>query len=849
MKRILFPIQFFIFLTLVTSCGGGGSKTGTGSGLEIAEQMALVEADQASLPALMRAAMRMAVPTVGDYITDEADIYVYDESMEVLDMVNEILCMVDQTRYTEMVNEGNYTALIDTSLCGRNNDRSGDSSNESSSQSQEFEPWTVNSSRANNDSDQIVRFWVSGVGEDEGFGEIRAEITITEGRSDSNPFGLFSIDFVGMCEDGENTCMSGNLSSVENSEGTEFTMFMDGGESMQEATHAILRDDGTGQAYALRTFFMGDMGGEGDSGDREAVKKQGNGGSGGGMETHEINVAYDSGHYFTDFGDKASCKERSPVNNVWEYNLYESTTGDRVSRDSGFGIRYGDDDRGWGYAGYYGVWLPEDLVTVESGLEVTKADDDTPYTVFQGEGRLIRRTKNSLTLSDFIGDTFQLWFSPEKQFSTADELASAIGMMNGWRISATANGDTITLRANETGTFANGITMSKNSSGGLTLSGSTLSGGTGSMESGTAATGTITFGSPAKWDTVVIDNVTYTKVDTVESKSLIVEWDGTNFIYVGEEVCSPDAPCETVDAEEEATLSFGANSWVGLHKQGLGNVDLVVPEDGVIANDMDVPYYSEEFVPPSDALFASGEVTFKCYNNCLESGLTEEQISAGDVYHPDTEDVDSPTLYTFDPEEYVLRLDDEAVAWPEGVGEIQGEYTWGIRSSAMVTTDVSVEEVWNIWQEDISYNWETGPNEWNRYTTILDEDGNAPTFEPPLYCQYQDDEHGMFFLDYQGEGKLFGIPYDEVQSEDEEWSHWVARFTIPDGSELECEGALYYTRAMSVEQTFPEVDASECTDLSGLEPLDAPEVRDISVDMDSAPGVSDAPAVIGGVVQ
>ena len=44
--------------------------------------------------------------------------FVFEQSADVLDTVNEILCMIGQTRPDLMLNEGNYNAQIDANKCG-----------------------------------------------------------------------------------------------------------------------------------------------------------------------------------------------------------------------------------------------------------------------------------------------------------------------------------------------------------------------------------------------------------------------------------------------------------------------------------------------------------------------------------------------------------------------------------------------------------------------------------------------------------------------------------------------------------------------------------------------------------
>ena len=73
------------------------------------------------------------------------------------------------------------------------------------------------------------------------------------------------------------------------------------------------------------------------------------------------------------------CLDRNDFDeSVWSYGLYDSTTGMRINRDSGFSIMKTQGDKDYyGWIGYWGVWFPE---------SVTVNDNDTVYKVTYGPG-------------------------------------------------------------------------------------------------------------------------------------------------------------------------------------------------------------------------------------------------------------------------------------------------------------------------------------------------------------------------------------------------------------------------------------------------------------------------------
>ena len=111
--------------------------------------------------------------------------------------------MIGQTKYDAMVNKGNYKAQIDKTLCSSDNDdpsSAGEGSQNQSSGSTmpDYEMWTVNSSRTDDSSPQTVKVWIHESGKDMGNEPpkaIFAKAVITEGTSDTNPYGLFTLNF------------------------------------------------------------------------------------------------------------------------------------------------------------------------------------------------------------------------------------------------------------------------------------------------------------------------------------------------------------------------------------------------------------------------------------------------------------------------------------------------------------------------------------------------------------------------------------------------------------------------------------------------------------------------------
>ncbi|MCH7891454.1 MAG: molybdopterin-dependent oxidoreductase [Gemmatimonadetes bacterium] len=139
-----------------------------------------------------------------DFANDETEEYVYEDSMESLALVNEIVCLMSLTQASALVNKGPYIALMDEARCrqGKNQSSVGETGQSSGGNATEFTRWVIESTRLDNNSPQIVRLWVPdpGDGEEEPWGPqtILVEVIVTEGVSDTSPLGSFDMRFRGV---------------------------------------------------------------------------------------------------------------------------------------------------------------------------------------------------------------------------------------------------------------------------------------------------------------------------------------------------------------------------------------------------------------------------------------------------------------------------------------------------------------------------------------------------------------------------------------------------------------------------------------------------------------------------
>ncbi len=852
MNKINSLFSVAVLAAAITACSGGGSvdvgngeaasgsnsETPSGSspdavpGLELPESMSVVTATDsggssklttAKGGSLLAKLLSRAYDDAGtQYSTDSTNTQVYDESMESLDTVNMILCLMEQTSASEMVNKGEYTALVNEDKCERSGgqeESGGANGQASSSQATEYSSWVVRSSRESDASPQVVNIWVpadenesDGVSDPRDKQSILIELTATEGVSDTSPFGSFSMNFKGVVDAGEiggNTgdevvLMSGNLQTVKNDLGQPQFKFVNlggdaitGGSSMnyafRESANVMLDNaEGTGGVALTRNAFSFSDGP-------------------GPVESHRSTfaIAFNEALLLRgkdttgdDNANARQCKSRTEFNTqVWRYNLYHADdgdfngrsvkTGDRVALNSGFPFTFDSNDDGtddeFGWVGYHGVWSGGK--SLEDGAVINKFDFSSetkiPHRVNIAPGKMTRRTASAERLSEFQGDEFQYW-GEHPELPLFGEWAVTIDENNEFRI-------------------------------------------TGLLEHGD------------------------------RGREL-------------QESIDDDKNPGTPEVDVSASLELDDNEHIWLWSNSLGGNIAYVHDSSLAASDREVTFFGEEFITPLDTkLFPSGTTSagLYCYSRCLIGGLTQADIDAAKSEHDLYHQYDgTPFEYTVSIENGKVLLTDSSndeLVSAVGLNLNSLGIDWGLGTGEMVTSPLaSATKPWMIFKAAESYRFESGNHDWNRMVTITDSSGNIAKFDRPLRMSYihstANDANGnsrhdgdKFVLDYQGHGELHGFPWVG----DKETGRWHAAVTLLDGVVLSDGSNDFIVKAIDKEQTMQSKDASVCSDLNidslfsdtTLALPNASDIGSINITLSEAPIITDAPAVIEGELQ
>ncbi|MFK7874139.1 MAG: hypothetical protein AB8C84_13390 [Oligoflexales bacterium] len=728
------------------------TTTASTNSLALSSTINFLGADQsATALALTSKEECSALSTQYDIDKCEAGVYIYDEAMSAVSMAEKLSCFFGQTSFIEKVGAGDYIAQVSMDDCFNKGQKS--SEGQSSGGAEALTLLTTNSSRADENSPLIVKFWfdMSAGGPDEG-GMVRmtAKLEIEEGVSKTNPFGIWHLDWKGV-----------QLNTATTPPTPTTTLMMQGFASFEDTdTENIM-------AYALYDANVQNgevVGGKRGSGlitlsdtdsdgtfdineatyHTQATGFEIEGSEDGGDTTIEYTLTTNRSNILRrKVGSTTDvCLDKKSFNSsVWSYGLYNIADGKRVARNSGFPIKIPvGTDFEFGWAGYHGVWAP-DNISMTNGMTVYKQDfgsEETgeAHTLIQAPGKLVKHKKKNLLLTELKG----------------------------------------------------------------------------------------------------VDLITYTTAGQIR-----VEHNGTEFKQTG--TWSDESNTWTA-TDAAYTLQAYNNEF---HSESLGGPVTIITDAALAVSE--IVYFEETLASASE----TANTTLYCLMDCLKSGMTQNQVNGtnSETFRlTDATSVSAPHSYTWDATTLTLKYADAAVTLADGVSSISGQNSWGMSSGPLVKSTSGLVNTWDIWSASEFYTWETGPNNWNKYSALKKADGTVVTFDSPLFLEYTHANttssfNGQkFLLEYGGHGELQGIPWENQGN-----NRWGQAFSIPDGS-IVGSSSEYKILGLEKELRPKAVADSACSALSLDTAPDLPEIDEwIDPDLGAKPSVTKAPAVIKGVVQ
>ena len=383
-----------LFALLAGGCGsGGGGDTGSPAigALSLPDRIELSRVDDNGGGAT-NSLIGLAGLTSTDY--DDATVHTWLRDTDALDLVNDILTAVHETRYGDFINAGPYRALV--AQVGDDNSSGGDGQQATSTDGAGLMEMTVDVTRASPTAPMIVRIWVREDGDDRDPGQlIRGHFVVREGVSTDKPFGDLDAHFAGSALDENGDEIPDSVAfqlgmSISASDGQVVV------EYVEEDSHEEQGE--TNQSNReVRVVAAADM--HSGTARVHSVDQR----SQGQIEEQTALFAFNADHFRMQEtgpgGDRVFDKHQLR-RIIRRYGLFDASEFSRVDLNGGFPIRF--PSGAFGYVGQQGLWAPNG-VNPTSGMQVTRQDDGAHYTLVVVPGRLTEHRRSETTLGEMVG--------------------------------------------------------------------------------------------------------------------------------------------------------------------------------------------------------------------------------------------------------------------------------------------------------------------------------------------------------------------------------------------------------------------------------------------------------------
>jgi len=801
-----------IAATFVTKSAGKVSGLTVGSQVSVVDAQAntqnapMLSTDNNSAPITLNAPL-ITVPLDSDYNKDKTNIYVNEKSGDAFKTVNMILCMIEQTKYSDshFVNQGYYKAMINSDVCSGNdsadNSDSSAQAGTSAGAAPSYDTWITKSERSSNTSKQLLTAYVhlNKGGPDEGPMTVHAKIEVSEGASSDNPLGIFTMNFKGLSDASPNMVLMKGILKTERVNGNIMIRFaeLEGPENapfhVSKAAYSKNDTNKTGQGSAYQL----------DNHDQQEQESS-------------INFAYNSAFFkrVDPETEDEVCLDRNKFEtSAWRYGLYSSLNGKRASINGGFPINTKQNGSGVnGYLGYYGLNLPPNSPALADGDTVFKSSwengqqSKTPYTLVVKGGKLKKHTRAVISLNDIKNIPLEGSIPTPGSMNQSTQMNRITWDGNSLAIRATAamaqNGPPAWADLNPaTAIDSNYVLPFSN----LGLYSSALGGRV----------------------SVQLDNCVPVQQNNPNSGvKCSAPTANTSVVFYKEDTVSPgDVVPPLLSCYENCPKADTNTGMDGANQQSL--------------------VYQQDFNPGSnnqhDYAFTDMQLIDKVSN--FPAVLTT--APAGQSFG-----FNSGPMF----ESNQANLGKLSCDW--NPNQICGWKAWN-----------SLEEFYTWETGPNSWNKFTAVKDANggfvsfdpplQVEYVYPADGTAGVNRAEVDSKYRGSK---FFLQYNGFGNLQGIPGKCVNPADPSQQvsdcsqpgfRWVPEFTIPADATLAATGTEYLVKPLDIEQRMSKVDGA-CTDLN---PVDIssqwPNVATdwVNPNLAQEPTINEAPKVIGGVIQ
>lgn len=659
---------------------------------------------------MMVASAWAAPPANSPYVTDAQNSQVQDATSQSIGQVNMIACIMSSMRPDALVNQGPYIALIDQNKCNaaKQTSTSNSASSGGASQAPSYMTAVVNSTRTSNTDPMVVSAWISITdGPNNTPATVYAHISATAPPSSSAPYGAFRLDYCGKA--------SGITGCVLNG-------FMQAGSGTLSYYEADQSGGGGNQTTALQ---LGNVGSSSGSGSVSVMQSQ-NGQS----QSQAYNFAYNADYFYRQDGsNQYECFSRDAADpatmfSVWQYGLYDSSTGAEINLNSGFPIQYSVSGTTYqGFVGYYGLSVPAGAPAPASGSMVQKvnyqggAATTANYTLVSNGGTLSRYTRQSTTLKSIDQLQLNVFVGSNQGSSLPDSNAQYVMNWNEATLQFVATGE-----------------MQCSQNGCQTVP---LSNGQSSIAV-----------DPSFWSSTGLQGWSQSLGNGgvfIALNSAGTPIDSTTVVYYAQDLVYPDDPSlpATLYCVDNCPSAASLQAYL---TQGAG---------GAVSS----PYINSSY---NDYQPTGTPVSYSLNGNTLLGG----------------DGSNAAVVYT-DANAYAQAAQQD----PNG-----GQYQNGVMTGHLVAnladaqcgTDPQTNQPqycdWTMASAPVYYQWQTGANSWNQFNALKDSNNAFVHFDAPLNVNftvpantsgslpYGNYANTNMVLQYGGFGNLWGIPGTCVSS-------------------------------------------------------------------------------------
>ena len=316
-----------------------------------------------------------------------------------------------------------------------------------------------------------------------------------------------------------------------------------------------------------------------------------------------------------------------------------------------------------------------------------------------------------------------------------------------------------------------------------------------------------------------------------DGNDYVLTWTGTEFRRIGERNNQNGQVDYLPPAQQVVITNF--NEWEGAwceQMQAFLNLGQLFANGGTPENSDIVKYHEEATVFPGD-LDVLANLTLYHWGYVPDAPIDQAAVNnaraAEEAYWNQQNQTENE--FTFDFLSFLLRdQGGDAVVLGDALALENTRYENGLHLMPLTTQSFSQQNSWQAHQEAIFYSWETGQDDWNQFTTLVNAAGVHLKFDAPLTMAYTHQTANDINNEATHNGKKFRLEYDGSDLHipwefDEGEDDWRPLINLKDGTAVS-DGTNNYV-VKGIEEGLLMQEAPDPSQADGLiidETIEAP---------------------------